>query len=134
MTPSVSRDRSREQGAALVLCMLLVLVGGVLTFSSLDIARIQVVSARHAENELRARHAAESGIQLAIARLADARDLASVANPWAGIESLDTEERAPGMLHVAIENPTRMTDERWQAMLNNKFKYRERQILCIRLK
>ncbi len=31
---------------------------------------------------------------------------------------IDTEERAPGMLHTAIENPTSMTDERWQAMLH----------------
>ena len=31
---------------------------------------------------------------------------------------IGTEERAPGMLHVAIENPTSMSDERWQAMLH----------------
>ena len=31
---------------------------------------------------------------------------------------IDTEERTPGMLHTAIENPTSMTDERWQAMLH----------------
>lgn len=31
---------------------------------------------------------------------------------------VDTDERAPGMLHTAIENPSTMTDERWQAMLN----------------
>jgi aminoglycoside phosphotransferase (APT) family kinase protein len=31
---------------------------------------------------------------------------------------VDTEDRAPGMLHTAIENPTSMTDERWQAMLS----------------
>jgi aminoglycoside phosphotransferase (APT) family kinase protein len=30
---------------------------------------------------------------------------------------IDTEDRAPGMLHTAIENPTTMSDERWQAML-----------------
>lgn len=29
---------------------------------------------------------------------------------------IDTEDRAPGMLHFAIANPTRMSDERWQAM------------------
>ena len=31
---------------------------------------------------------------------------------------IDTEDRAPGMLHTAIENPTSMSDERWQAMLH----------------
>jgi len=31
---------------------------------------------------------------------------------------VDTEDRAPGMLHTAIENPTSMSDERWQAMLH----------------
>ena len=31
---------------------------------------------------------------------------------------VDTEDRAPGMLHTAIDNPTTMSDERWQAMLN----------------
>jgi aminoglycoside phosphotransferase (APT) family kinase protein len=31
---------------------------------------------------------------------------------------IDTEDRAPGMLHTAIENPSSMSDERWQAMLN----------------
>ncbi len=31
---------------------------------------------------------------------------------------VDTEDRAPGMLHTAIENPTTMSDERWQAMLH----------------
>jgi aminoglycoside phosphotransferase (APT) family kinase protein len=31
---------------------------------------------------------------------------------------IDTEDRAPGMLHTAIENPTTMSDERWQAMLS----------------
>ncbi|MEM1114365.1 MAG: hypothetical protein AAGI11_20805 [Pseudomonadota bacterium] len=31
---------------------------------------------------------------------------------------IDTEDRAPGMLHTAIENPSTMSDERWQAMLN----------------
>jgi aminoglycoside phosphotransferase (APT) family kinase protein len=31
---------------------------------------------------------------------------------------IDTDDRAPGMLHTAIENPTSMTDERWQAMLS----------------
>lgn len=31
---------------------------------------------------------------------------------------VDTEDRAPGMLHTAIENPSTLTDERWQAMLN----------------
>jgi aminoglycoside phosphotransferase (APT) family kinase protein len=31
---------------------------------------------------------------------------------------IDTEDRAPGMLHTAIDNPTTMSDERWQAMLN----------------
>ena len=31
---------------------------------------------------------------------------------------VDTEDRAPGMLHTAIENPTTMDDERWQATLN----------------
>ena len=31
---------------------------------------------------------------------------------------IGTEERAPGMLHTAIENPDRMSDERWQAMLD----------------
>lgn len=30
---------------------------------------------------------------------------------------IDTDDRAPGMLHTAIENPTTMSDERWQAML-----------------
>ena len=30
---------------------------------------------------------------------------------------VDTEDRAPGMLHTAIEDPTVMTDDRWQAML-----------------
>ena len=32
---------------------------------------------------------------------------------------IETEDRAPGMLHTAIENPTEMDDERWQAMLNS---------------
>lgn len=31
---------------------------------------------------------------------------------------VETEDRAPGMLHTAIENPTSMSDDRWQAMLN----------------
>ena len=31
---------------------------------------------------------------------------------------VDTEDRAPGMLHTAIENPSTLSDERWQAMLN----------------
>ncbi|MDP6978543.1 MAG: phosphotransferase [Myxococcota bacterium] len=31
---------------------------------------------------------------------------------------VDTDDRAPGMLHTAIENPSTMSDERWQAMLN----------------
>ncbi len=31
---------------------------------------------------------------------------------------IDTEDRDPGMLHTAIDNPTSMSDERWQAMLN----------------
>ncbi|MEE4146600.1 MAG: phosphotransferase [Halieaceae bacterium] len=31
---------------------------------------------------------------------------------------IETEDRAPGMLHTAIENPDEMTDERWQAMLS----------------
>ncbi|MAI27907.1 MAG: hypothetical protein CMN75_17925 [Spirochaeta sp.] len=31
---------------------------------------------------------------------------------------VDTDDRAPGMLHTAIENPTEMSDERWQAMLH----------------
>lgn len=30
---------------------------------------------------------------------------------------IDTEDRAPGMLHTAIERPSRMSGERWQAML-----------------
>lgn len=30
---------------------------------------------------------------------------------------VDTEDRAPGMLHTAIENPSTLSDERWQAML-----------------
>ncbi|QFU76295.1 hypothetical protein EY643_11845 [Halioglobus maricola] len=34
------------------------------------------------------------------------------------MEWIDTEDRAPGMLHTAIENPTTMDDERWQAMLS----------------
>ena len=33
---------------------------------------------------------------------------------------IDTEDRAPGMLHTAIDNPSTMSDERWQAMLNYK--------------
>jgi aminoglycoside phosphotransferase (APT) family kinase protein len=33
------------------------------------------------------------------------------------MEYIDTEDRAPGMLHTAIENPDVMTDDRWQAML-----------------
>ncbi len=31
---------------------------------------------------------------------------------------IDTEDRAPGMLHTAIDNPSTMSDERWQAMLH----------------
>ncbi len=31
---------------------------------------------------------------------------------------IETEDRAPGMLHTAIENPSVMTEERWQAMLD----------------
>ena len=31
---------------------------------------------------------------------------------------IDTDDRAPGMLHTAMENPTSMDDERWQALLN----------------
>ncbi len=31
---------------------------------------------------------------------------------------IDTEDRAPGMLHTAIDNPTTMTDERWAATLD----------------
>ncbi|MEM8500250.1 MAG: phosphotransferase [Pseudomonadota bacterium] len=31
---------------------------------------------------------------------------------------INTEDRAPGMLHTAIDNPSLMSDERWQAMLN----------------
>jgi aminoglycoside phosphotransferase (APT) family kinase protein len=34
------------------------------------------------------------------------------------IDWINTEDRAPGMLHTAIENPSTMSDERWQAMLN----------------
>ena len=30
---------------------------------------------------------------------------------------IETEDRAPGMLHTAIENPSTLSDERWQAML-----------------
>ena len=30
---------------------------------------------------------------------------------------IDSEDRAPGMLHTAIDDPTVMTDDRWQAML-----------------
>ncbi len=33
------------------------------------------------------------------------------------MEWIETEDRDPGMLHTAIENPTTMSDERWQAML-----------------
>ncbi|MFK7894512.1 MAG: hypothetical protein AB8G23_01685 [Myxococcota bacterium] len=33
------------------------------------------------------------------------------------MEWVETEDRAPGMLHTAIENPSTMSDERWQAML-----------------
>ncbi|MDG2303751.1 MAG: phosphotransferase, partial [Candidatus Binatia bacterium] len=31
---------------------------------------------------------------------------------------VDTEDRAPGMLHTAIEDPSTLSDERWQAMLH----------------
>ncbi len=31
---------------------------------------------------------------------------------------VDTEDRAPGMLHTAIDNPTTMSDERWRATLS----------------
>ena len=31
---------------------------------------------------------------------------------------VDTDDRAPGMLHTAIENPTSMDDDRWAAMLS----------------
>ncbi len=31
---------------------------------------------------------------------------------------VDTEDRDPGMLHTAIANPTSLSDERWQALLN----------------
>ena len=31
---------------------------------------------------------------------------------------VETEDRAPGMLHTAIENPSTLTDDRWQAMLS----------------
>lgn len=31
---------------------------------------------------------------------------------------VETEDRAPGMLHTAIENPSTLSDERWQAMLH----------------
>ena len=31
---------------------------------------------------------------------------------------VETDDRAPGMLHTAIENPTSMDDERWAAMLS----------------
>ncbi|MEZ5374745.1 MAG: phosphotransferase [Microthrixaceae bacterium] len=31
---------------------------------------------------------------------------------------VDTEDRSPGMLHTAIDTPSTMSDERWQAMLN----------------
>ena len=30
---------------------------------------------------------------------------------------IDTEDRAPGMLHTAINNPSVMSEDRWQAML-----------------
>ncbi len=32
---------------------------------------------------------------------------------------IETEDRAPGMLHTAIENPSTLSDERWQAMLSS---------------
>lgn len=32
---------------------------------------------------------------------------------------IETEDRAPGMLHTAIENPSTLSDERWQAMLHS---------------
>ena len=39
-----------------------------------------------------------------------------VASPVAFVmDWIDTEDRAPGMLHTAIDNPTSMSDERWQA-------------------
>ena len=31
---------------------------------------------------------------------------------------IDTKDRAPGMVHTAIENPSTICDERWQAMLH----------------
>ena len=31
---------------------------------------------------------------------------------------IEREDRAPGMLHTAIDNPATLSDERWQAMLN----------------
>jgi hypothetical protein len=34
------------------------------------------------------------------------------------MEWIETEDRDPGLLHTAIENPTTMSDERWQAMLS----------------
>lgn len=33
------------------------------------------------------------------------------------MEWIDCEDRAPGMVHTAMENPDVMTDDRWQAML-----------------
>ncbi len=83
-------DRNdRERGSFLVLVIIFMVAGLGITLATLDTVRTDVRNVRDSRNRLVALHAAQSGVQRQVADVKEARDLATISDPFSGFQGLD---------------------------------------------
>lgn len=90
----IDRDLRRgvhggEGGSFLIVAVVFMVAALGITFAALDTARNDVRHVRDSRNRSIARHAALSGVEREVADVREARDLATIANPFNGLQALD---------------------------------------------
>ena len=105
--PVLKRKRpnssERRKGNVLSIAVISLAVLSVIVFASLDVARERVIEQRTSDLGFTAELAAQSAVELQIARFNEAMRLASTSNPWELIDRTDTNPHTGpgGYTHLA---------------------------------
>lgn len=90
------RDRRGEQGVALLITVILILLVGILVLTSIAHSGDESVAGARARSTARALHAADGGMQLALARIAQDPPNTSAIDITIGNLSVQSRTRAQG--------------------------------------
>lgn len=90
------RDRRREQGVTLLITVILILLVGILVLTSIAHSGDESVAGARARSTARALHAADGGMQLALARITQSPPNTGAIDITIGNMSVQSRTRAQG--------------------------------------